>query len=165
MEALNSQMMGIPSGKAGTLATLKIMRRVTRRYKSNLTIRVLAQKLTRRLPQKNYTAEVRALHRFVQQKIRYVKDIRGVETIQTPIQTLKLGSGDCDDKSIMVASLLESIGHPTRFVACGFGVVGGFSHVFVQTKIGGKWVSVECTEPWSLGKAPPNITTRMIVRN
>ncbi len=158
-------MMGIPSGKAGTLATLKIMRNVTRRYKSHLTIRVLAQKLTRRLPQKNYTAEAAILHQFVKNKIRYVKDIRGVETIQTPVQTLQLGSGDCDDKSILVASLLESIGHPTRFVACGFRIPNSYSHVFVQTKIGARWVSVECTEPWPLGKAPPKIVTRMIVRN
>lgn len=158
-------MMGIPNGKAGTLATLKIMRGIVRKYKASLPIRLLAQKLTRYLPQKNYTREVRALHHFVQNKIRYVKDIRGVETIQTPIQTLQIGSGDCDDKSIMVASLLESIGHETRFVACGFGAPKNFSHVFVQTRIGPKWVSVECTEPWTLGKAPPKITTRMIVRN
>jgi len=165
MNQTTSTMMGIPDGKAGTLATLKIMRRVTRRYKSSLPIRLLAQKLTRRLPQKNYTREVAVLHKFVRDKVRYVRDIRGVETIQTPIQTLKLGSGDCDDKSILVASLLESIGHPTRFVACGFNDTGAYSHVFTQTKIGGKWVSVETTEPWPLGKAPPKITTRMIVRN
>lgn len=158
-------MMGIPSGQAGTKATLKIMRRIIRQYKAALPIRMLAQKLTRYLPQKNYTREVRTLHHFVQNKVRYVKDIRGVETIQTPIQTLKLGSGDCDDKSILVASLLESIGHETRLVACGFRQPKSFSHVFVQTKIGPKWVSVECTEPWTLGKAPPNITTRMIMRN
>jgi len=165
MESLNSTQFDIPNGKKGTLATLKIMRQVTRRYKSSLTIRVLAQKLTRQLPQKNFTAEVRMIHQFVRDKIRYVKDIRGVETIQTPIQTLKLGSGDCDDKAILSASLLESIGHPTRFVACGFLIKGSYSHVFAQTKIGDKWISVECTEPWGLGRHPPNIKTKMIVRN
>lgn len=158
-------MMGIPGGAAGTKATLKIMRRVIRKYKAALTIRLLAQKLTRKLPQKNYTSEARAIHHFVKNRIRYVRDIRGIETIQTPIQTLKLGSGDCDDKSVMVASLLEAIGHRTRLVACGFHRPKNYSHVFVQTKIGNKWVSVECTEPWPLGKAPPNITTRLTLSN
>lgn len=156
--------MGIPNGKAGTLQTLKLMRGLVRKYKSNLHIRVLAQRITRNLPQKNYTLEAAALHKFVRDRVRYVKDINGIETLQTPIQTLNLGSGDCDDKSILVASLLESIGHPTRFVACGFAPYM-FSHVFVQTKIGRKWVSVECTEPYPLGKAPPKIRTRMILRN
>lgn len=156
--------MGILSGKAGTLQTLKIMRGLVRQYKSALGIRIIAQKAVSNLPEKNYTAEAKRLHQIIRDNIRYIKDVRGVETIQTPIQTIKLGSGDCDDKSVLVASLLESIGHPTRFVACGF-IPESLSHVFVQTKIGPKWVSVETTEKWPLGKSPPNIKTRMIVRN
>lgn len=156
--------MGIPSGKAGTLYTLKIMRSIVRKYKAAISIRVLAQKIVHKAPEKNYTEEARKIHAFVRDRIRYVKDIRGIETVQTPIQTIKIGSGDCDDQSVLVAALLESIGHPTRFVACGFST-DIFSHVFVQTRIGSKWVSVECTEKWPLGKSPPNITTRMIVRN
>lgn len=154
----------IPTGSAGTRATLKIMRKIVRAYKSSLPIRLLAQRVTRNLPQKNFTREVETLHRIVRDKIRYLKDVRGVETVQSPIQTVKLGSGDCDDKSVLVATLLESIGHPTRFVACGF-TPTSFSHVFVQTKIGQKWVSVETTENWPLGKTPPKILNKMIVRN
>jgi transglutaminase-like putative cysteine protease len=158
------KLMGIPNGKAGTLATLKIMRGLVRRYKTAPAIRTLAQTLTRNIPQKNYTREVDKLFRLVRDKVRYVKDVAGVETIQTPIQTLKLGSGDCDDKSTLIASLLESIGHPTRFVAVSFNGIG-FSHVFVQTKIGPKWVSLETTEKFPMGKSAPHITNRLIVRN
>lgn len=157
--------MGIPPGRAGTIATLKIMRSIVRKYKTKPSLRILAQRMTRNLPDKNYTLEAATLHRFVRDKIRYVRDVNGVETVQTPDKTIEIGSGDCDDKSVLVATLLESIGHPTRFVACGFRQPGYYSHVFVQTKIGSKWASVECTEPWRFGKSPPNITTRIIVRN
>lgn len=140
------------------------MRGLTRRYKIALPIRVLAQNLTAHLPSKKFTAEAKEIHRFVRDDIRFVKDIEGVETLQTPVQTLQLGSGDCDDKAILISSLLASIGHPTRFIACGF-FPGMFSHVFTQTKIADQWISLECTEPWPMGRHAPNIKSIMVMRN
>jgi transglutaminase-like putative cysteine protease len=75
---------------------------------------------------------------------------------------LRLGAGDCDDKSILAAALLASIGHPTRFIACGFVGDGSYSHVFAQTKIAGKWVTLECTmNEWPLGRTPGGIKNVM----
>lgn len=154
----------IPAGKAGTLATLKIMRALARKYKCAPGVRMLTQKLTKNLSNKKYSAEANAVFMFVRDKIRYVKDIRGVETVQTPVQTVKTGSGDCDDKSLLIAAMLESIGHPTRFVAVGF-IPGTFSHVFTQTKIGRKWVTLETTMQYPMGKNPPGITSKMMMSN
>lgn len=39
-----------------------------------------------------------------------------VDTIQYPRQTLHSRSGDCDDTSVLMASLLESVGIPTKLV-------------------------------------------------
>jgi transglutaminase-like putative cysteine protease len=127
--------------------------------KSTLPVRLLALRLVRRNGQKDWPGEVRDIHAFVRDGIRYVKDVRGVETLQTPEKTLELGQGDCDDKSTLVAALLESIGHPTRFVAVGFN--GQFAHVLVETKIGTKWVAVETTEPVAVGWFPKNVTMVM----
>jgi transglutaminase-like putative cysteine protease len=91
------------------------------------------------------------IHQFVRDKIRYTKDVVGVETIQSPDMTLKLRTGDCDDKSILIASLLLSIGHPCRFVVVG-PEKNVYSHVYVETKIGNKWLPVETTEPWNMGE-------------
>ena len=159
--------MEIPSGKAGTVVTLKLMRGLVRRYKTAASIRTLAQILTRHLPDKNYKREADIIFKFVRDKIRYVRDVKGVETIQTPIQTIKLGSGDCDDKSLLVATMLESIGHPTRFIAVGLNG-GGFSHVFAETKIGNgndRWTSLETTQLVPMGRKPKNITKHLIMRN
>ena len=77
--------MAIPSGKAGTVTTLKIMRGLVKRYKTAPSIRTLAQILTRNLPDKNYTREADTLFKYVRDRVRYVRDVNGVETIQTPI--------------------------------------------------------------------------------
>ena len=127
------------------------MRQLVRRYKTALPIRQLAMSLSSHNLQKDYVAEVKNIHRYVRDEIRYIKDVRGVETIQTPLKTLEIGQGDCDDKSTLAASMLESIGHPTRFIAIGF-TPGLFAHVFIETKIGDKWIALETTEPWPLGK-------------
>jgi transglutaminase-like putative cysteine protease len=164
MEQIRYTMQAIPNGQAGIRETLKIMSRVVKQYKSNPVIRELALRITAHLQQKNFIGEAAAIHHYVKEQIRYVKDIAGVETIQTPIQTLRLKAGDCDDKSTLAAALLESLGHPTRFLAVGFRPKS-LSHVYVQTKIGSKWVGVETTEPVEFGWQPPNVKCVMVQHN
>lgn len=159
-----AQLREISSGARGTLETLKLMRALVRAGKRNLSVRQKATLLVGDLRQKDFSGEIKRIHAFVRDKIRYVKDVRGVETLHTPEKILEFGQGDCDDKSILVASLLESVGHPTRFVAMGFSG-GNFCHVYVETKIGAKWVGVETTEPVSFGWSPPNQTSRMVINN
>ncbi len=128
------------------------MARLAREGKKVLPVRLAALQIVETLSQRDWPAEVQALHAFVRDRIRYVKDIRGVETLQQPERTLTLKQGDCDDKAVLLASLLQAIGHPARFHAIGF-QPGRFSHVYVDTLLGGKWVALETTEPWSMGRA------------
>lgn len=143
----------IPSGKAGTLKTLEIMRRVVLSGKKSLPVRHTALFIVDGLYQKDYLGEIKAIHKFVRDCIRYTRDIRGVETVQIPELTLRIKKGDCDDKAILIASLLESIGHKTRFEAIGF-IPGRFSHVYVSTLLNGKWIPLETTEPVPMGWLP-----------
>lgn len=154
----------IDSGPSGIWQTLKLMKQVTREGKKSLPVRMKALRLVEHLQQKNYLGEIKAIHAFVRDYIRYVGDINGVETIHTPEKLLEIGQGDCDDKCVLVASLLESIGHPTRFVAVGFRP-GEYSHVYVETKYGNEWLGVECTEPVPLGWQPKNVAARMVMNN
>lgn len=140
------------------------MSELVKRSKKNPDLRAFALSLVRRNGQKDYAGEVRDIHAFVRDRIRYVKDVTGVETLHTPEKLLELRQGDCDDKSTLLASLLESIGHPTRFIAVGFRP-GRFDHVYVETKIGPRWVGLETTEPWPPGRVPPNPITRMVWTN
>lgn len=137
------------------------MRALVKEGRKNPVIRELALSLIERHDQKDWQNEIRSLHAFVRDRIRYTRDIRGVETLQTPWATLDIRQGDCDDKSILLASLLESVGHPTRIVAVGF-VPGTCSHVLVETRIGNKWIAAETTEPVQLGWYPRNVKTRFV---
>jgi len=100
----------------------------------------------------------------VRDNVRYVRDVRGVETVHTPVKILEQGQGDCDDKSLILATLLETIGHPTRFVAVG-PAPGIYSHVFVETKLGNKWIPLETTENVKPGWRPKNTVSQMVIYN
>lgn len=166
LETERPQYLGtIPQGESGTRATLRVMRDLVRRYKRHPRIRNTALELTAGLPPKDWLAEVRAVFAFVRDRIRYVRDVRGLETVQTPDATLDLEQGDCDDKSTLLSALLESIGHPTRFVAVGFTPSGQFSHVYVETRVGMSWIALDATMPYEAGWRPPGAKARMIVHN
>jgi transglutaminase-like putative cysteine protease len=149
----SSVLLGIPSGVDGVRATLRIMRELVRKHRTTLAIREFAAKLVQHLPQKDWSGQVRALHEFVRDGVRYVKDVAGVETVQAPLYTLAMRYGDCDDKSTLLAALLASIGHPVRFLAIG-AAPGRFSHVLVETLIGTRWIPLETTAPVMPGWAP-----------
>jgi transglutaminase-like putative cysteine protease len=140
------------------------MRALVLRSKKSVRIRETAARLVNGYQQKDWLSEIKKLHAFVRDEIRYVRDIRGVETLHIPERVLDQQHGDCDDKSVLLAALLESIGHPTRFVAVGF-VPGRYSHVFVESKIGEKWVPLETTENVGIGWTPKGIAARMVVHN
>lgn len=106
------------------------------------------------LKQKDFTGEAERLHAFVRDQIRYVRDTDGVELVHDPAITLQIGAGDCDDKAILLASLLGSIGHPTRFIAVAF-EPELYSHVWLQDYLDGRWVDLEPTEPLPFGQTIP----------
>lgn len=91
----------------------------------------------------------------MQTEIRYVMDPEGTEFLHPADWVLKLKAGDCDDKAILLAALLLSIGHTPRFKAVAF-APEVFSHVWVQDSWPGSgWVDLEPTEPLPFGKAVP----------
>lgn len=144
----------LPDGRDGVRATLKRMAALVRQGRQSMAVRSMALQLVRQLRQKDYAGEVRAVHEFVRDRVRYVRDVRTVETLHTADHLLQSRQGDCDDKAILAASLLESIGHRTRLVAVGPSR-HRFVHVYAQVAHPGqpgKWITLETTEPWPVGK-------------
>jgi transglutaminase-like putative cysteine protease len=150
----------IPDGPAGTRATLQVMARLIRQGKKNPEIRDKALTLTRHLRDKDWVREAKAIFHFVRDRIRYVQDVYGIETISEPGITLRTGQGDCDDKAVLAGALLQSIGHPVKLVAVAFDG-GPFSHVFVETLVGPAWVPMELTESLPFGVYPEGITAML----
>lgn len=156
------ELRGIPGGVAGTRATLAVMAELAGRYKADPAIRYAAESIVSHLPERDWQAEAAAIQAYVRDSIRYIQDVNGIETIKTPDVTLETGQGDCDDKAVLAASLLESIGHPARFVAIASRTPGDYDHVYVETRIGNVWRGVETTEQVPFGWAPPRVDFPMI---
>lgn len=53
---------------------------------------------------------LQAVYSFVQKKIAYVSDIKSLESIKDARQTISDGFGDCDDQTVLVATLLSVLG-------------------------------------------------------
>lgn len=171
----STSLFSLANGGAGTRATLRLMSRLVKQYRSSGTIRDTARNIVEGLPSQAFRDEARALFHFVRDEIRYLGDVNEVETIQAPDVTLAAGQGDCDDKATLLAALLQSIGHPTQFVAIGFSEPGVFEHVYVRTLIGERWLGMDPTIipacepshtgepcPGEMGWEPPDAITRMI---
>lgn len=161
----------IPDGTAGTQQTLEAMAILARAGRRDPLVRDMAMSITRYLPNRAHDAEIARLHNWVKDRVRYVRDpvdtlgaskIRGIEYLSTPRAMLRTRAGDCDEHTVLLSSLLGSLGHPSRFVAVGLGG-GPFSHVYLETPTAnGHWISAETTQPVGLGWTPERITRRLV---
>jgi hypothetical protein len=153
-------------------ATLQVMRDFARAAVANpqQIVRTKAEQLVGGLPPRQWFEEIRALHGFVRDQIRYLRDPVNMERVATPEMTLEIGQGDCDDKATLLAALLDSIGHPARFIALAFNGEG-FSHVLVETKVRNTgidrrdWMPLETIlDGKEMGWYPPGNPARYILK-
>tara|TARA_Y100000034_G_C6897183_1_gene413925 strand:+ start:142 stop:978 length:837 start_codon:yes stop_codon:yes gene_type:complete len=95
---------------------------------------------------REYKKQAAALLAFVQHNIYYVNEPG--ERLQSPEYTLRVGYGDCDDVSILLASLYESVRLPWRFVLSGTHKASGKTVRWVEgTTVpnGVKWAHIYVT--------------------
>jgi transglutaminase-like putative cysteine protease len=162
LQRLNATLLSLPDGAAGTRATLRLMAGLARQYRKSMPIRSLALDIVNRVPGKNFAGEARELCLWVRNNIRYTRDVRDVETLQTPLKTLDIGQGDCDDQATLLSSLLEAVGFKTRFLAIKTATLGPFVHVICEAYVVKEWVPLETTEPWEPGTFPIRFAGSMI---
>jgi len=92
-------------------------------------IKQIADKIvTLSCSQTHKVCNAKAIFYFVQQNFNYLNDPLAGEYYKTPQESFQSNSGDCDDASILTASLLQSIGLQTRFVHVP-------QHIYLQVKI------------------------------
>jgi Transglutaminase-like superfamily len=97
---------------------VKYLRDMIETYKGTYTIHALARDIVFR--QSNCRPKAKLCHAialatWVQQNITYCNE--GIETFQTPLHTLRLKYGDCDDFSTLIGALVESVGVPVELVS------------------------------------------------
>jgi len=121
-------------------------------------IRDTALKVIRGLAERNELSEAKALFSFVRDRIRYVRDPYGEDVFEDARFTLSRRSGDCDATTVLLGSLLQSVGFPYRIKV--FSKDGRrFTHVAGQVGLPKsapqKWVTVDASAPRPMGWENP----------
>lgn len=140
-----TQLMGMPDGGDGTRETLKLMRDLVRQGKRDPYIRDFAADIIRECPPRDWRCEIETLWMWVANNVRYTMDATDLETLSDASGTIARGYGDCDDMSVLLATLLEATGHRARIVAGGR-QYGCYDHVWVEARCGTGWIPVDASE-------------------
>lgn len=145
---MNYRLSAIPSGVAGTDATVEEIARLVTYDLQRPQLRLLATRVLNHahIRSKDHLEEAKRLYRFVVQRVRYQKDPVGLETVQSPTATLTIGAGDCDDLSGLLAGLAMAVGIPARLRVVGYSE-DDLVHIFPELLIGHRWYSADATEP------------------
>ncbi len=108
----------------------------------------LARKIGKEPFSDNLLENIKLAYYWVSNNIMYVSDMDmwGVRDYwQLPSTTIRLGTGDCEDQAILLASLLRALGVPRENVRVVFGWIsllwGEYvgHHVWVEVKIPREW--------------------------
>jgi Transglutaminase-like superfamily len=156
----------IPSGPRGTERTVAHIKSLILEGAKDFSVRQKAIDIlmARAVNPKDYLGEIKALFEWVQRNIRYTRDPFRVELLHSPMRMLELRAGDCDDMTILLGAMLESIGHPVRVVVVGPNPLrpGLFTHVYAEVSYLGRWIPLDPTMPYPMGWAPRAITKKVI---
>lgn len=176
--AIPAASLPIPSGEAGVRETLRHMVKIARNYKAHPLVRETARAQVAGLSD-DPEAKAATLQSYVKGTVEYLSDVWDVETLQSPVVTLgyrepRFGayenggtaSGDCDDQSVALASLLLSVGVPGAFYAVGLNG-DPISHVLVLARLRQRlevdYLALETIVPEAgPGWLPPGISTFML---
>lgn len=131
----------IPGGFSGTEATVRRMHDFAAQGKTNLSIQKIADMIIRKsgCGDRAYLCKAQAIYDFVKGYVRFERDPFGVEMLQEPLVTLNRRAGDCDDHSILMASLYGSIGYPYAFktIKADPRRPDDFSHIYAVVNVPG----------------------------
>lgn len=111
--------------------------------------------------------ELRAVYEFVQGRIRYIRDPYGKDVYQSALDTLeKFKTGDCEDLTILIASMAQSIGYP---IAIKLASIDGeiWDHIYplagLPPEAPTKWVAMDATLiNGRLGLEPERVRERFL---
>ena len=148
---IETQVKEIPYGNEGILVSVSELVKIIKDYRKSPEIRLLAEDIVQSCPSKDFVCEATKIFDYVKKNIRFARDPYRVEMLRSPLITLDRKNGDCDDHTILVNSLLQSIGHPTRVVLVASRPYApkNFNHIFTEVKLstreGDKWIPIDTT--------------------
>ena len=109
-----------------------------------LTINILKAYGTR---EKDAMDEISAIFDWVKRNIKYVKDVICRDSYHTAARIVKMQVADCDDFTILLNSMLGSIGYQTGARIITVDPAKGFHHIYSIIRIPqGRWVALDASD-------------------
>lgn len=157
--------MGTPlaHGDHGVEQTINVIRHLVEDAVKDPAVNVAAIGMVRGVgDQFSRDAKAQAIYTAVANRFSYVEDPVGPlgpkETLRPARVLLQIWAGDCDDASVLISSLLGTIGIPSRLVtiAADPSAPDEFSHIYPEAEVfPGNWVAMDIARPGSAyGSAP-----------
>lgn len=143
----------VPAGDAGTRETVAMMQRLVFDAVASPMVRAYAVEIVRDELQRDWPGYVRALRRWLAERVRFVDDPVGVEWVTPPeillgeIERRFATMADCDDVATLGAALAGALGMQSRFQVIGFKEHGPMRHVFAEVWNGEQWQDLDTTRP------------------
>lgn len=129
--------------------TLSLMKDAIVQSSKNPTVRDWATRIIADVRPKDQWGEAEAIYHFVQNHSHYVKDPTGTEMLQSPLVAFDnwnrsiMWPADCDDYSILILSLLRSIGYKVGLRAASYTPNKMLTHVYGMVQLYGQWYPVD----------------------
>lgn len=161
---MNITVQQLAGGDAGIYQTAEHMVNLVRQYGNVFYVRQWAERIIESVDARDKMGEVKALYNFVKNNIRYTRDMIDMEYIQEPeyiLDKIERGEtvmGDCDDSTVLLLSLLRSVGFMTQMKLTGYGPSDEYTHVYGEVYMDGRgWVPVDTiVQKFTVGDEAPN---------
>ena len=146
----NFELRTIAEGDQGIDQTVAILERIYRDSIRDPRVIAFAQDLRARSGAANDEAVLASLVLFIRSHLRFTRDPVGLELVKTPdrllseLETRAVMIGDCDDASVLMATLAGALGYPARFVVVQRDTRSPtFDHIYVESWTGRSWVALD----------------------
>jgi transglutaminase-like putative cysteine protease len=155
------QTTSLPAGDAGTAKTVGWMRKLIHQGSKSPEIREMAANLAMR--HSTDQGKIGSIFEFVRSKMKYVRDplhqemLAGTDYHMGVMGREGYARGDCDDHTIMLGAMLESVGYPTRITTARMKPgPGSFDHVYLEVNDRTGWVPLDpSNKQREAGEEPP----------
>jgi Transglutaminase-like superfamily len=160
---MRAQSYPLSGGDAGVEQTIAAMRRLIDEGKKDPLVHEAAANILRnaRIRAFDWMGEVQSIGEWVGRNIRFTRDVYGKETLHSAREIIRLGIGDCDDFTILICSLLGTIGVKTQIKTISSPRLdpSQFTHVYPEAEVEGRWIPVDFArrDP-HFGQGPENVS-------
>jgi transglutaminase-like putative cysteine protease len=161
VDPVRRTVMPLPQGTAGTALTVGQMRKMILQGSKSSEIREVAANLA--MHHDTDQGRIGAIFDFVKTKMKYVRDplhqemVAGADYHMGTMAGLGYARGDCDDHTVLLGAMLESVGYPTRITTARMKPGPGTDdHVYLEVNDRRNWIPLDASnKKRGAGEEPP----------